>query len=127
MEVDDDDDSEYEFGKIGKDAYDVDDEQTVYGSTNPSRFSSMKQNGSTMRRRFGQSSKKDVESPAPIDSRFADIGTIKAQKNARNRRLVRELKRGDRVNVKIQPLCLFLFRDGTVISVHKGEFASVVF
>ena len=33
--------------------------------------------------------------------------------------LIRELKRGERVNVKIAPLCIFLFRDGTVISIHR--------
>ena len=56
------------------------------------------------------------------DDRFADVqgSSTRAQKNARNRRLVRELKRGDRVNVKIQPLCLFLFRDGTVVTIHPG-------
>jgi len=29
-----------------------------------------------------------------------------------------ELKRGDRVNVRLQPMCIFLYRDGTVISFH---------
>ncbi|KAI0042588.1 hypothetical protein FA95DRAFT_1610080 [Auriscalpium vulgare] len=29
-----------------------------------------------------------------------------------------ELKKGDRVNVRIVPMCIFLYRDGTVISFH---------
>ena len=37
----------------------------------------------------------------------------------RNIHLIRELKRGDRVNVKISPICIFLLRDGTVISIHR--------
>lgn len=37
----------------------------------------------------------------------------------RNMQLIRELKRGERVNVKIAPMCIFLFRDGTVISIHR--------
>ena len=35
-----------------------------------------------------------------------------SRKDARNRNLIRELKKGDRVNVKIAPMCIFLFRDG---------------
>lgn len=118
----DDDDSEFQFGKVVQSAQlDADEEKTVYGSANPSRFSTMraKPNAGGLRRRFTST---DVESSAPIQGRFAGMDVNeKAQKNARNRKLVRELKRGDRVNVKIQPLCLFLFRDGTVISMHKGE------
>ncbi|KAJ7185215.1 hypothetical protein C8R46DRAFT_881651 [Mycena filopes] len=29
------------------------------------------------------------------------------------------LKRGERVNVNVVPMCIFLFRDGTVISIHS--------
>ena len=123
---DDDDDSEYQFGKkpyVDGLPIEEDDEKTVYGSANPSRFSTMK-HGTSVRRRFGRSERADVENSGPIQKRFAGVEEDqKAQKNARNRKLLRELKRGDRVNVKIQPLCLFLFRDGTVISIHKGEWA----
>ncbi|KAI0756135.1 hypothetical protein C8Q80DRAFT_1264232 [Daedaleopsis nitida] len=119
-DADDDDDSEYQLGKTGYSAQlDADEDKTVYGSANPSRFSTMKHNRGGLRRRFGSS---DVENTAPIQGRFEGMDeNAKAQKNARNRKLVRELKRGDRVNVKIQPLCLFLFRDGTVISLHKDN------
>ncbi|RDX50495.1 hypothetical protein OH76DRAFT_1482272 [Lentinus brumalis] len=123
---DDDDDSEYQFGKrpggfVDGLPLEEDDEKTVYGSTNPSRLSTMK-NGASMRRRFGRAERADVETAGPIQKRFAGVEEDdKATNNARNRKLLRELKRGDRVNVKIQPLCLFLFRDGTVISIHKDS------
>ncbi|RPD82705.1 hypothetical protein L226DRAFT_476045 [Lentinus tigrinus ALCF2SS1-7] len=119
----DDDDSEYQLGKkpfVDGLPLEEDDEKTMYGSANPSRFSTMK-HGASMRRRFGRGERADVESSGPIQKRFAGVEDDKAQNNARNRRLLRDLKRGDRVNVKIQPLCLFLFRDGTVISIHKDN------
>lgn len=66
----------------------------------------------------------DVENlPAPNRTRFANVEDLKANKNARNRALLQELKRGDRVDVNVSPLCIFLMRDGTVISIHKGECA----
>lgn len=69
----------------------------------------------------------DVENlTAQNCTRFADAQDVKANKNARNRALLRELKRGDRVNVNVSPLCIFLMRDGTVISMHNGECAQRV-
>ncbi len=128
----DDRDSDFQFGKrpggfVDGLPLEEDDEKTVYGSTNPSRLSTMK-NGASMRRRFGRAERADVETAGPIQKRFAGVEEDdKATNNARNRKLLRELKRGDRVNVKIQPLCLFLFRDGTVISIHKGELRPRIF
>ncbi|KAI0327693.1 hypothetical protein GY45DRAFT_1283295 [Cubamyces sp. BRFM 1775] len=122
MGDDDDDeidtDSEFQYGKGGRstEVY-ADDDKTMYGSASASRFST-KRGDSTMRRRFGQP---DIESPPPAQGRFAGIDETKAKKNARNRKLLKELKGGDRVNVKIAPMCLFLFRDGTVISIHKDN------
>ena len=128
----DEDDSEYQLG-ARKTEFDVD-EKTVYGgaSADASRFSTMNNNGlprggGSGGRRFGSApAGGDVESRQPqsaVQARFAGVADERAQKDARNRKLLRELKRGDRVNVKIQPMCLFLFRDGTVISIHKGEWA----
>ncbi|KAI0829056.1 hypothetical protein BC628DRAFT_1315896 [Trametes gibbosa] len=118
---DDESDSEFQFGKSGKAMEtDADDERTMYGSASASRFSTKRGDANgTMRNRFGRT---DVESPPAIATRFAGMeNDEKAKKNARNRKLVRELKRGDRVNVKIAPLCIFLMRDGTVISMHKDN------
>ncbi|KAI0640257.1 hypothetical protein C8Q77DRAFT_1153132 [Trametes polyzona] len=113
-------DSEYQFGKVGKTTEaDIDDERTMYGSANASRFSTKRGGAANLRRRFGHG---DVENHAiPSLNRFAGMEEDKANKNARNRKLLRELKRGDRVNVKIAPLCIFLMRDGTVISIHKDN------
>ncbi|KAH9923191.1 uncharacterized protein BXZ73DRAFT_91487 [Epithele typhae] len=64
----------------------------------------------------------DVEQAGPTGARFGGMAeSEQAQKNARNRKLVKELTRGDRVNVQIRPMCLFLFKDGTVISIHKDN------
>ena len=145
----DGDDSEY---RLGARKADFDDEGTVYGagSADASKFSTMNngtnnannsRRGSSggaggLRRRFGsthanthanKNANGDVESrqaPSGVQARFAGVADERAQKDARNRKLLRELKRGDRVNVKIQPMCLFLFRDGTVISIHQGEWAA---
>ncbi|PIL31186.1 transporter [Ganoderma sinense ZZ0214-1] len=139
----DEDDSEYQLG-ARKAEFDVD-EKTVYGgaSADASRFSTMNRNINDargrggLRRRFGSTQGNgngngngggDVESRqahAGVQARFAGVGDERAQKDARNRKLLRELKRGDRVNVKIQPMCLFLFRDGTVISIHKDNTLSL--
>ncbi|KAI0673968.1 hypothetical protein C8Q78DRAFT_663457 [Trametes maxima] len=118
MAEDDEDETESDsqLGKKGVQGaeLDADDDRTMYGS----RFST-KRGGSTLRRRFGRS---DVESPPAIQRRFAGVEEDdKAKKNARNRKLLKELKRGDRVNVRIAPLCIFLYRDGTVISMHKDN------
>ena len=32
-------------------------------------------------------------------------------------KLIRELKKGDRVAVKVHPMCIFLFRDGKLLEV----------
>ncbi|EMD32609.1 hypothetical protein CERSUDRAFT_118647 [Gelatoporia subvermispora B] len=95
----------------------ADDDATVFGSASASRFASKR---GTMRHRHS-GFKMDPESQPPQSARFSDFGETdnKKYKNARAIKFIRELKRGDRVNVKVQPLCIFLLRDGTVISIHK--------
>ncbi|KAI8980569.1 hypothetical protein BD414DRAFT_492607 [Trametes punicea] len=118
--TDDEDESESEFryAKSARNAeMEADDDRTMYGTAPASRFST-KRGGSTLRRRFGRS---DVESAAVLSNRFANMDLDKAKMNARDRKLLMELKGGDRVNVKVAPLCIFLFRDGTVISIHKDN------
>jgi len=43
------------------------------------------------------------------------------RKNQRNLQIIKELKKGGRVNVKIVRIFIFLFRDGTVVSIHKDK------
>ncbi|THH02327.1 hypothetical protein EW026_g537 [Hermanssonia centrifuga] len=40
-------------------------------------------------------------------------------KGVKNAEVIRELKKDDKVNVKISPMSIFLFRDGTVITFHQ--------
>ncbi|KAA1477253.1 hypothetical protein DENSPDRAFT_884939 [Dentipellis sp. KUC8613] len=42
----------------------------------------------------------------------------KKRKQAATAITLDQLKKGERVNVHIAPMCIFLFRDGTVISIH---------
>ncbi|KAH8094648.1 hypothetical protein BXZ70DRAFT_946975 [Cristinia sonorae] len=128
--LEDDADSEDETWKSKGQAavFGMDDEKTVYGSASGSKFSSGRSGTmrNTMRRKFG-AGLPDVESHGlgPQSARFAqfDLNGVdkKGRKDARNIRIIRELKKGERVNVKIQPMCIFLYRDGTVISMHPDS------
>jgi Mg2+ and Co2+ transporter CorA len=109
-----------------------DDEKTAYDG---SRLSTMRKRASTIRSRR-QGSLKHV--PPPIDIEKAQsvnergplsAGTMKPSRvvsqavrdRSLNTHTIEALKRtgsGQRVHVKIQPLCIFLMRDGTVISIH---------
>lgn len=144
MDDEDEDTTDIKY-RVSASARDADegDERTVFGSANASKFStpnrSPKAEGKRpsigLRRRF--SGYRDVENlpPSPPAAagtalgtqrwRFAGMsmgGLEESGKKARYRKLVKELKRGDRVDVKIHPMCLFLLRDGTVISIHRGAF-----
>ncbi|EJF56391.1 hypothetical protein DICSQDRAFT_174966 [Dichomitus squalens LYAD-421 SS1] len=101
------------------------DERTVYGSASASKFSTFrrgKRPSVGLRRR--SEGPHDVEVPPPPalgQWRFAGVDMVEesGKKTARYRKLVKELKRGDRVEVKIRPMCVLLLRDGTVVSIHK--------
>ncbi|KAL4250316.1 CorA metal ion transporter (MIT) family protein [Abortiporus biennis] len=122
---DEEDDEDSFDGKVAMGeihgAYSVDDEKTMYGSASGSRFSTTRGGTlrNTVRRKMGPL---DVENGLPR-SRTADARAIDKETSTRfrNIQLVRELKKGDRVNVKISPMCIFLFKDGTVISIHKDN------
>ena len=93
------------------------DDKTVYGSGSGSKFSTRSNTmRNTMRRKYANGLP-DVEmsSVGQPNGRFAGLqdDEKKNRKNARNEKIIRELKKGERVNVKIQPMCIFLFRDGT--------------
>ncbi|KAI0082128.1 hypothetical protein K474DRAFT_1655466 [Panus rudis PR-1116 ss-1] len=94
-----------------------DDDKTMYGSANPSRFST-KRGGilrDTVRRRLKNMDEEDQPS-----HRSGSLSSNKqTRKNARNFKLINTLTKGERVNVKIAPISIFLFRDGTVITIHK--------
>ncbi|OCH85874.1 hypothetical protein OBBRIDRAFT_797715, partial [Obba rivulosa] len=74
-----------------------------------------------LRRRLSNAAD-DYEMKAPQTPRFTNFGAPdrKAQKAqmSHDMKVVRKLKGSVHVNVKIQPVSIFLFRDGTVISIH---------
>ncbi|TFY61554.1 hypothetical protein EVJ58_g4446 [Rhodofomes roseus] len=97
-----------------------DDDRTVFGSARASRFSTKR--GSLKNGTAKMKDMKDVEHLAMQDQQMKRL-QIPADDNkkqvARQMKLIRELKKGARVAVKIHPLCIFLFRDGTVISINS--------
>ncbi|KAF8273845.1 hypothetical protein EI94DRAFT_1563103 [Lactarius quietus] len=74
-----------------------------------------------------------VNDPDPMDDEFEadratlidpEVGGRRASALVKRRRAaaeltLEELKKGDRVDVRIEPMCIFLFRDGTVISFQS--------
>ncbi len=106
------------------------DEGAMYGMEPNSRFTSRTSTlRNTVRRRMSRNG--DVESrPAGVSpaSRSSSFAVLKVSivltyycnllkvcfqgKDARNAKIIKALKKGERVNVKISPMCIFLFRDG---------------
>ncbi|KAJ6608685.1 hypothetical protein B0H10DRAFT_2067021 [Mycena sp. CBHHK59/15] len=102
-----DDDDDMELRELGKGDF-GDDEKTLHGSNRK-------------RRPLLPSSRSDLGSR----SRLAQLETMRTEAADVNKRrrmeeaAIRALKSGDRVNVKVSPMFIFLFRDGTVISMHS--------
>ncbi|EJF56321.1 hypothetical protein DICSQDRAFT_175003 [Dichomitus squalens LYAD-421 SS1] len=112
------------------------DERTVFGSARASVFSTLRHTPKAERRKeekpsiglpWGRPRAHDVEgSPrAPGQWPFAAMGGAgirigDSSKKSRYQKLVGELKKGDRVDVQIHPVCVFLLCDGTVVSMHNG-------
>ncbi|KAK0199107.1 magnesium transporter [Armillaria mellea] len=100
-----------------KDSGLVEDDRTVFGEVTPM---------STMRNRKGRGTFKsaDPEKGSSTFSRFSKIALLDAEEEALKQQAEEEIalqalkKDGDRVNVKVYPLHIFLFRDGTVISMQ---------
>ncbi|KAK7464367.1 hypothetical protein VKT23_006534 [Stygiomarasmius scandens] len=112
-------DDEEDFGKLT-------DSETLYGTTN-SRWSLKK--GGTMRsrrRRTGISeSGNDMEmgilNEKRNNSSWSFFDSNRKQEEAR----LEALKKDDRVQVQIAPMFIFLFRDGTVISMQNSSDLSI--
>lgn len=126
MGIDDnsDEDDEDVLRDVVEPRDDHEDERTVFGSASGSRFSTGRQSLSNRFGGFGMAGRKDPESHAMEEQpqrapTFFSPFTEKRKKVSRDMKLIRELKKGDRVNVRIHPVCIFLFRDGTVISINR--------
>ncbi|KAH9923673.1 uncharacterized protein B0H18DRAFT_878449 [Fomitopsis serialis] len=87
-----------------------DDDRTVYGSASASKFSTKR--GSLRNGAAKVKEAKDVEHVAMQIQQQQRLHRGEQKQAARHMRLIRELKKGDRVAVKVLPLCIFLFRDG---------------
>ncbi|KAI0095022.1 hypothetical protein BDY19DRAFT_915920 [Irpex rosettiformis] len=124
---DEDEDDSDSWEQKGKD----DEEKTVYGTTTTARSATVR-NGTlrnAVKRRLGSVRREtNVETPLPQYAQFPQFGdknVERKRKDLQNIKLIRELKRGDRVNVKIMPMYIFLFRDGTVITIHEDNALSL--
>ncbi|EJF56330.1 hypothetical protein DICSQDRAFT_71711 [Dichomitus squalens LYAD-421 SS1] len=111
------------------------DERTVFESARASVFSTLRRSPKARRRKekmsgiglpWSRPRAHDAEgSPrAPGQWPFAAMAPAairigESSKKARYQKLVGELKKGDRVDVQIHPMCVFLLRDGTVVSIHN--------
>lgn len=129
MSDDEDEDEETEsWEQRAKD----DEDKTVYGTSTTARTTSLR-NGTlrnAVKRRMG--SRQDIETPLPRYAQPAQFGDRNAEvtmpidmfiqqliyvsqkknKDLQSIKVIRELKKGDRVNVRIMPMYIFLFRDG---------------
>ncbi|TFK56413.1 hypothetical protein OE88DRAFT_1649687 [Heliocybe sulcata] len=111
--------SDHKFRDSERSTEDSDD-MTVYGNSSAmnSKFSTRRSGRGTMKRMPSYrmaSMKVDPENPPPV----ARKDSLLRQRRERDARTIEELKKGGRVGVKIQPVCIFLFRDGTVISISQ--------
>ncbi|TFK42066.1 magnesium transporter [Crucibulum laeve] len=102
---------------------DVDEEKTMYGTPPTSRQSTTKRR----RNPLLPTNRRDVDGMPKASNSASNLARLLKRegdvKDARKERQVEEvsieaLKQGERVNVKVSPMFLFLFRDGTVISIH---------
>ncbi|KAJ7183207.1 magnesium transporter [Mycena filopes] len=116
-----DDDDEMEMREMGKGEF-GDDEKTLRGTTTrrkgPILPTTRPGVGSTRR----DTTRRDTGGPR---SRLTELAALRdnAAAQNKNRRIedaaIQALKSGERVNVKVSPMFIFLFRDGTVISMHS--------
>ncbi|KZT02232.1 uncharacterized protein LAESUDRAFT_685689, partial [Laetiporus sulphureus 93-53] len=95
----------------------LDDNRTIYDNAAGPNSSTRR---ASLKRRTARKSGRDEEDSV-MEGQFAKLGSLFSDKKkvARNMKLVRELTRRDRINVKVHPICIFLFRDGTVISINE--------
>jgi Mg2+ and Co2+ transporter CorA len=100
-----------------------DEDGTIYNtSATNSRFSTKKLGGIVKRRPTFDA---DVEKGVPPPSKhrltqLAEIRDAAREKRAYEKVSIDELKKGQRVNVKVQPIFIFLTRCGTVISIYPA-------
>ncbi|KAJ7746354.1 magnesium transporter [Mycena metata] len=109
-------DDDLEMREMGKGEF-ADDEKTLRGTTTRRKGPLLP----TTRPGVG-STRRNTTDPR---SRLTELATLRenAADANKNRRIeeaaIKALKSGERVNVKVSPMFIFLFRNGTVISMHS--------
>ncbi|KAG1747602.1 hypothetical protein EDB19DRAFT_1685600 [Suillus lakei] len=96
-----------------------DEDHTMYGGSAPATW----RLGSTIRSR--RSAKSDMESAARVDDPLTSATRQESASRKRREKAqmtLTDLKKAGRVNVCVQPISIFLLRDGTVISVMPSNF-----
>ncbi|KZP10118.1 hypothetical protein FIBSPDRAFT_872974 [Athelia psychrophila] len=94
-----------------------DDEKTVFGTASVNRLSGVPGIGGRKKPYRGKKSH-DPEAQNGSFTKLIHRGSTARVKRIQQEKTIDELKKGERVNVKISPMHIFLLRDGTVISIH---------
>ncbi|KAK7040227.1 hypothetical protein VNI00_010033 [Paramarasmius palmivorus] len=96
------------------------DEKTVFGSAPLSRKSTMRNRKQRSSGDVEQGISSEGLSSVSCDNRI-DHSTVSSARTVvkdKKTSLLNVNRQGERVNVKVSPMFIFLFRDGTVISIH---------
>ncbi|KNZ76336.1 Magnesium transport protein CorA [Termitomyces sp. J132] len=108
---------------LEKDAMREEDDDTMYDDVSGNMSRKGKKRGRFFP--FIRATTQDLEGNlANIGSSRISLGKLKSgaaakrRKQAKNNITLNALKQGDRVNVNVSPMFIFLLRDGTVISIH---------
>ncbi|KAJ6546710.1 hypothetical protein DFH09DRAFT_1506386 [Mycena vulgaris] len=109
-----DDDAEMEMRELGKGDL-GEDEKTLAGTANSSR---------RKRRPLLPTTRSNLNAWSGPRSRLTELATVRgdaaevSNKHRIEEASIQALKSGERVNVKVPPMYIFLLRNGTVISMH---------
>ncbi|KAJ7163946.1 magnesium transporter [Mycena crocata] len=105
-----DDDAEMEMRELGKGDF-GDDEKTLHNSTRRKHRPLLP----TTRSDVSTGPRTRLTELASLRDKEADVNKKRRIEEA----AIQALKSGERVNVKVSPMFIFLFRNGTVISMHS--------
>ncbi|KDQ15673.1 hypothetical protein BOTBODRAFT_173752 [Botryobasidium botryosum FD-172 SS1] len=121
---DDDDEHEHDTPVTGQRSESptrgVSEEATPADSINSDDDNSVKKPGKDTGKDIEQGLRKRKNSEKPVRvERFVGPTGERGREKALNLAKIERLKKGEKVNVRIQNLYIFLFRNGTVISIHQ--------
>ncbi|KAG6874363.1 hypothetical protein C0995_015099 [Termitomyces sp. Mi166 len=102
-----------------KEAMREEDDHTMYDSGTMSRRGKKRRHLLPLTRAATLDLEDNRASSSNSIASLGNLAAAKRQKQANNHRTLNALKQGDRVNVNVSPMFIFLLRDGTVISIHN--------